>query len=49
MTRGPEPGALAWPERVRIWDAALAAVRGYLREQGLREVSTPVRVRWLRG
>ncbi|HEY8379986.1 MAG TPA: amino acid--tRNA ligase-related protein [Nannocystis sp.] len=39
------PGALAWPARVQIWDAALAAVRGYFREQGLREVSTPVRVR----
>lgn len=42
---GSEPGALAWPARVQLWDAALAAVRGYLREQGLREVSTPVRVR----
>jgi lysyl-tRNA synthetase class 2 len=40
-----EPGGLAWPARVRLWDAALAAVRGYFREQGLREVSTPVRVR----
>lgn len=37
--------SVAWPERVRLWDAALAAVRGYFREQGLREVSTPVRVR----
>lgn len=36
--------SLAWPERVRLWDAALAAVRGWFREQGLREVSTPVRV-----
>lgn len=39
-----ELGGLEWAARVRIWDAALSAVRGYLREQGLREVSTPVRV-----
>ncbi|MFY0532025.1 amino acid--tRNA ligase-related protein [Nannocystis pusilla] len=39
-----ELGGLAWPARVQIWDAALAAVRGYFRDQGLREVSTPVRV-----
>ncbi|MDC0722995.1 amino acid--tRNA ligase-related protein [Nannocystis bainbridge] len=39
-----ELGGLAWPARVQIWDAALAAVRGYFREAGLREVSTPVRV-----
>lgn len=37
-------GGVPWPERVRLWDAALAAVRAYFREQGLREVSTPVRV-----
>jgi lysyl-tRNA synthetase class 2 len=30
--------------RVRAWDAALAAVREYLRGEGLREVSTAVRV-----
>ena len=35
---------LAWPLRVRAWDAALASVRGYLRGEGLREVSTRVRV-----
>jgi lysyl-tRNA synthetase class 2 len=37
-------GGLAWPLRVRAWDAALAAVREYLRGSGLREVSTAVRV-----
>jgi lysyl-tRNA synthetase class 2 len=36
--------ALPWPLRVRAWDAALAAVRAYLRGEGLREVSTAVRV-----
>lgn len=30
--------------RVALWDAALAAVRGYFREAGLREVMTPPRV-----
>lgn len=35
---------LGWPQRVRAWDAALAAVREYLRGAGLREVSTAVRV-----
>lgn len=35
---------LPWPLRVRAWDAALAAVREYLRAAGLREVSTAVRV-----
>jgi lysyl-tRNA synthetase class 2 len=35
---------LPWPLRVRAWDAALAAVREYLRGAGLREVSTAVRV-----
>jgi lysyl-tRNA synthetase class 2 len=35
---------LEWPLRVRVWDAALHAVREYLRAAGLREVSTPVRV-----
>lgn len=40
MLRAP----LAWPERVRLWDAVLAAVRGVLRGAGLCEVSTPVRV-----
>lgn len=42
---GHSGAGLAWPERVRVWDAALAGVRGYFRGQGLREVSTPVRVR----
>jgi len=35
---------LTWPARVELWDAALAAVRAYFRGEGLREVSTPVRV-----
>lgn len=35
---------IPWPLRVRVWDAALAAVRDYLRGEGLREVSTAVRV-----
>lgn len=30
--------------RVALWDAALAAVRGYFRDAGLREVMTPPRV-----
>lgn len=30
--------------RIRAWDAAFAAVRGYFRAQGLAEVSTPVRL-----
>lgn len=36
--------SIPWPLRVRAWDAALAAVRDYLRAEGLREVSTAVRV-----
>jgi elongation factor P--(R)-beta-lysine ligase len=36
-------GLETW-QRVRAWDAALAAVRAALREAGLREVSTAVRV-----
>lgn len=35
---------LEWPLRVRVWDAALAAVRAYFRASGVREVSTAVRV-----
>jgi elongation factor P--beta-lysine ligase len=35
---------LPYARRVAVWDAALAVVRAHLREQGLREVSTPVRV-----
>lgn len=35
---------MPWPERVILWDRALAAVREVLRGRGLREVSTPVRV-----
>jgi lysyl-tRNA synthetase class 2 len=34
---------LTWPLRVQLWDAALHAVRSYLRGLGLREVSTPIR------
>ena len=34
---------LAWPQRVQLWDAGLAASRAYLRGQGLREVSTAIR------
>jgi lysyl-tRNA synthetase class 2 len=37
-------GELSIALRVRAWDAALAAVREYLRGSGLREVSTAVRV-----
>lgn len=37
------PRGLDWPLRVRVWDAGLAAVRSYLRGQGLREVSTAIR------
>jgi lysyl-tRNA synthetase class 2 len=36
---------LSYARRVAVWDAVLAAVRDQLRGQGLREVSTPVRVR----
>lgn len=36
-------GLETW-QRVRAWDAALGAVRAQLREAGLREVSTAVRV-----
>jgi len=36
---------LSFARRVAVWDAVLAAVREQLRGQGLREVSTPVRVR----
>ncbi len=38
------PGPLPFERRVAVWDAVLTAVRGHLRGQGLREVSTPVRV-----
>jgi len=42
---GDTPGqGLPWAKRVALWDAALAAVRGHLRAEGMREVSTPVRV-----
>lgn len=37
-------GPLPFERRVAVWDAVLTAVRGHLRERGLREVSTPVRV-----
>ncbi|MCA9693079.1 MAG: hypothetical protein KC636_26010 [Myxococcales bacterium] len=36
--------ALPWAARVELWDRGLAAVRAYLRAEGMREVSTPVRV-----
>jgi elongation factor P--(R)-beta-lysine ligase len=42
--RPPRP-ALAFADRVAVWDAALAAVRGVLRQEGLAEVVTPVRLR----
>lgn len=42
--RGVAP-PLAFAERVAVWDAALAAVRAGLREAGLLEVVTPVRLR----
>lgn len=35
---------LSIPQRVAAWDAALTAVRRVLREQGLREVVTPLRL-----
>lgn len=35
---------LSYDRRVAVWDAALAVVRDHLRREGLREVSTPVRV-----
>lgn len=35
---------LPYDRRVAIWDAALCVVREHLRREGLREVSTPVRV-----
>lgn len=35
---------LSLAERVAVWDAALAAVRGVLRGAGLKEVVTPVRL-----
>lgn len=35
---------LGLPERVAVWDAALAAVRAMLRSAGLAEVVTPVRL-----
>ena len=35
---------LSLPQRVAVWDAALAAVRAVLRGAGLREVVTPVRL-----
>lgn len=38
-------GPLSFERRVAVWDSVLAVVRGQLRGQGLREVSTPVRVR----
>lgn len=41
---GGRSAPLTFERRVAVWDAALAAVREQLREQGLREVSTPVRV-----
>ena len=34
---------LSFERRVRVWDAALEAVRAVFRGQGLREVSTPIR------
>lgn len=37
-------GPLPWPLRVELWDAALGAVRRCLRDAGMREVSTPIRV-----
>ena len=37
-------GPLPFERRVAVWDAVLTSVRGHLRERGLREVSTPVRV-----
>lgn len=36
---------LGLDERIDLWDAVLVATRDYFRREGLREVSTPVRVR----
>ena len=38
------PAGLDWSVRVAIWDAVLHRVRQRLRDAGLREVTTPVRV-----
>ena len=44
MTCDRSGDGLLWSERVALWDAALESVRRYLRAEGMREVSTPVRV-----
>lgn len=38
-----DDSGLAWPLRVKLWDAGLRAVREQLRGHGLRELSTPIR------
>lgn len=42
--RQPPSQPLSYARRVAVWDAALSVVRAHLRGEGLREVSTPVRV-----
>jgi lysyl-tRNA synthetase class 2 len=37
-------GKLSVAQRVELWDAALGAIRGFFRAEGLREVLTPVRL-----
>lgn len=39
------PMQLSLDQRIDLWDAVLVFTRGYFRREGLREVSTPVRVR----
>jgi len=45
MTERSPAAPLSCERRVAVWDAVFSAVRAQLRAQGLREVSTPVRVR----
>lgn len=42
--RMAERKVLTLEERTDLWDAVLVTVRGYFQREGLREVSTPVRV-----
>ena len=44
-TSRPRKSSLSFEERAALWDGALSRTRSLLRERGLREVLTPVRVR----
>lgn len=44
MTGEREQSPLSLDQRIDLWDAVLGGVRGYFKQEGLREVSTPVRV-----